>query len=65
MMRKAIAIDFDGCICTDAFPFIGKFLFALHEPAGHHIRCLKGKDGGILLYALADCRIVVPVPIDE
>ena len=23
-MRKAIAIDFDGCICTDAFPFIGK-----------------------------------------
>lgn len=22
-MRKAIAIDFDGCICTDAFPEIG------------------------------------------
>lgn len=23
-MRKAIAIDFDGCLCTDAFPAIGK-----------------------------------------
>lgn len=22
-MRKAIAIDFDGCLCTDAFPDIG------------------------------------------
>lgn len=22
-MRKAIAIDFDGCICTNAFPNIG------------------------------------------
>lgn len=22
-MRKAIAIDFDGCICTDAYPAIG------------------------------------------
>ena len=23
-MRKAIAIDFDGCLCTDAFPAIGQ-----------------------------------------
>ena len=22
-MRKAIAIDFDGCLCTDAYPEIG------------------------------------------
>lgn len=23
-MRKAIAIDFDGCLCTDVFPDIGE-----------------------------------------
>ena len=23
-LRKAIAIDFDGCLCTDAFPAIGE-----------------------------------------
>ena len=23
-MRKAIAIDFDGCLCTDAYPEIGE-----------------------------------------
>ena len=23
-MRKAIAIDFDGCLCTEAFPEIGE-----------------------------------------
>lgn len=23
-MRKAIAIDFDGCLCTDAFPAVGR-----------------------------------------
>lgn len=23
-MRKAIAIDFDGCLCTDEFPAVGE-----------------------------------------
>lgn len=23
-LRKAIAIDFDGCLCTDAYPKIGE-----------------------------------------
>jgi len=32
-MRKVIAIDFDGCLCTDAYPDIGKPHWEIIEKA--------------------------------
>lgn len=52
-MRKAIAIDFDGCLCTDAYPEIG-------EPNWPVIRRAQAEQragaGQLLLDAIDACK---------
>lgn len=53
-MRKAIAIDFDGCICTNAFPNIGApnwsvILKALAEQAA---------GAGLILWTCRECELL-------
>lgn len=38
-MQKAIAIDFDGCLCTNEYPNIGKrFCTLLTKPRNSKLR---------------------------
>lgn len=61
-MRKAIAIDFDGCICTDAFPFIGKPNWPVIELAKREQESGAGlilwtcREGPLLQMAVEACR---------
>ena len=61
-MRKAIAIDFDGCICTDAFPFIGKPNWPVIELAKRERESGAGlilwtcREGPLLQMAVEACR---------
>ena len=49
-MRKAIAIDFDGCLCSSAYPNIGKPHWGVIEEA------LAEKANGTALI-LWSCRV--------
>ena len=48
-LRKAIAIDFDGCICADAFPGIG----APNWPVINRALLEQQKGAGLILWT---CR---------
>ena len=61
-MRKAIAIDFDGCLCTDAFPAIGEPNWPVIKRAQVEQRAGAGlilwtcREGQILQDAIAACE---------
>lgn len=61
-MRKAIAIDFDGCLCEDAYPEIGAphwgvILRALAEQEkGAGLILWTCREGDMLLEAIAACE---------
>lgn len=61
-MRKAIAIDFDGCLCTDAFPAIGEPNWPVIKRAQAEQRAGAGlilwtcREGQILQDAIAACE---------
>lgn len=61
-MRKAIAIDFDGCLCTDAFPEIGEPNWTVINRAKAEQRAGAGlilwtcREGQLLLDAVEACR---------
>ena len=61
-MRKAIAIDFDGCLCTDAFPEIGEPNWAVinraktEQQAGAGLILWTCREGQLLLDAVEACR---------
>ena len=53
-MRKAIAIDFDGCLCTEAFPEIG-------EPNWPVIQRAKQEQqagAGLILWTVREGRLL-------
>lgn len=62
MMRKAIAIDFDGCLCSDAFPTIGRPNWAVIEMAkqeqenGAGLILWTCREGPLLQIAVDTCR---------
>ncbi len=54
-MRKAITIDFDGCLCTDAFPAIGK-------PNWPVISCAKAEQragAGLILWTCREDQLLL------
>ena len=61
-MRKAIAIDFDGCVCTDKYPDIGAPNWEVINRARAEQRAGAGlilwtcREGQLLLDALAACE---------
>ena len=61
-LRKAIAIDFDGCLCTDAFPAIGEPNWPVIKRAQAEQRAGAGlilwtcREGQILQDAIAACE---------
>ena len=61
-LRKAIAIDFDGCLCTDAFPAIGEPNWPVIKRARAEQRAGAGlilwtcREGQILQDAIAACE---------
>ena len=61
-MRKAIAIDFDGCLCTDAFPAIGEPNWAVINRAKAEQRRGAGlilwtcREGNLLQEAVTACE---------
>jgi len=61
-MRKAIAIDFDGCLCTDAFPAIGEPNWAVINRAKAEQRAGAGlilwtcREGQLLQETVDACR---------
>lgn len=61
-LRKAIAIDFDGCLCTDAFPAIGEPNWPVIKRAQAEQRAGTGlilwtcREGQILQDAIAACE---------
>lgn len=61
-MRKAIAIDFDGCLCTDAFPTIGEPNWPVINRAKAEQRAGAGlilwtcREGYLLLNAITACE---------
>ena len=61
-LRKAIAIDFDGCLCTDAFPAIGEPNWPVIKRAQEEQRAGAGlilwtcRAGQILQDAIAACE---------
>lgn len=61
-MRKAIAIDFDGCLCTDAFPAIGEPNWPVIKRAQAEQRAGAGlilwtcREGQILQDAIVACE---------
>lgn len=61
-MRKAIAIDFDGCLCTDAFPDIGEPNWGvinwakLEQRNGAGLILWTCREGDLLLEAVEACR---------
>lgn len=60
-MKKAIAIDFDGCICTDAYPKIGKPRWEIIERAiseqkqGAGLILWTCREGAMLQEAIQAC----------
>lgn len=60
--RKAIAIDFDGCLCIDAYPAIGKPNWSIINRAKNEQQNGAGlilwtcREGSLLLEALAVCK---------
>lgn len=61
-LRKAIAIDFDGTLCADAYPDIGEPCWAVIEAAIRRQRAGDGlilwtcREGVYLAAALAACE---------
>ena len=61
-MRKAIAIDFDGCLCTDAFPAIGQPNWdvinraKVEQQAGAGLILWTSRMDQLLLDAVAACE---------
>ena len=61
-LRKAIAIDFDGCLCTDAFPAIGEpnwpviYRAKAEQRAGAGLILWTCREGQILQDAIAACE---------
>ena len=61
-MRKAIAIDFDGCLCTEAFPEIGEPNWPVIQRAKQEQRDGSGlilwtvREGQLLQDALDACK---------
>lgn len=61
-MRKAIAIDFDGCLCTDAYPAIGEPDWEIisrakaEQQAGAGLILWTCREGQLLLDALGACE---------
>ena len=61
-MRKAIAIDFDGCLCADAFPTIGEPNWAVINRAKAEQRRGAGlilwtcREGDLLQEAVTACE---------
>ena len=61
-MRKAIAIDFDGCLCTDAFPAVGEPNWTVINHAKAEQRAGAGlilwtcREGQILQNAITACE---------
>lgn len=61
-MRKAIAIDFDGCLCTDVFPDIGKPNWPVihkaksEQKAGAGLILWTCREGQLLQDAIAACE---------
>lgn len=61
-LRKAIAIDFDGCLCTDAFPAIGEPNWAVidrakaEQQAGAGLILWTCREDQLLLDAIAACE---------
>lgn len=62
-MRKIIAVDFDGCLCSHAYPEVGKPYFDIIEKArGEQLRgaklilwtCREGKE---LELAVQACKL--------
>lgn len=54
-MRKAIAIDFDGCLCTNAYPEIG-------EPSWPVIRCAQAEQragAGLILWTCREDQLLL------
>lgn len=60
-LPKAIAIDFDGCLCTDAYPAIGEPNWAVIERAqmesnaGTKLILWTCRDGDLLQEAIIAC----------
>lgn len=61
-MRKAIAIDFDGCLCADAYPGIGAPHWAVitraaqEQAAGAGLILWTCREGQLLQDAVAACE---------
>lgn len=61
-IRKAIAIDFDGCLCTDAFPAIGDPNWSVinqakaEQQAGTGLILWTCREDQLLLDAIAACE---------
>lgn len=61
-MRKAIAIDFDGCLCTEAFPDIGEPNWPViqrakqEQQAGAGLILWTVREGQLLQDALDACK---------
>lgn len=61
-MRKAIAIDFDGCLCTDVFPAIGQPNWNVinrakaEQQAGAGLILWTCREHQLLLDAIAACE---------
>ena len=61
-MRKAIAIDFDGCLCTNAYPEIGEPIWPVirrakaEQQAGAGLILWTCREGQLLLDAIDACE---------
>lgn len=61
-LRKAIAIDFDGCLCTDAFPAVGEpswpviYRAKAEQKAGAGLILWTCREDQFLLDAIAACE---------
>lgn len=61
-MRKAIAIDFDGCLCTDEFPAVGEpnwpviYRAKTEQRAGAGLILWTCREDQLLLDAIAACE---------
>ena len=61
-MRKALAIDFDGCLCTNAYPEIGEPIWPVirrakaEQQAGAGLILWTCREGQLLLDAIDACE---------
>ena len=53
-MRKAIAIDFDGCLCTDTFPAIGEPNWAVINRA----KAEQRRGAGLILWTCREGQLL-------